>query len=223
MKHPVNLVKDSEKLQSRLVLTMFLIIIGIILYALSIDSQPVSTPSEVKTEQVAVIEQKIEPVVVEQPVQPVATPAPAPAVRWQDNPNKCNTDTQYIWASDFSCHDKPVNKPVVKNTAPKPAPTKVVSSAPAGCDHLSNLLQAKGIVGVELDSAIKIASKESGCNPNAVNKSSGACSYFQELTCGKWGGTGNVDAHINGAINYARSRYGSFAGAWASWQQKHWW
>ena len=107
-------------------------------------------------------------------------------------------------------------------TTPQPAPVVQVA-APAGCQAISSILLANGISQADLPFALQIAQKESSCNPNAVNPNGGACAYFQELPCGKWGGTGNIAGHIRGADAYAKGRYGGWAQAWASWQQKRWW
>lgn len=107
-------------------------------------------------------------------------------------------------------------------TVAQPAPV-VQAAAPAGCQAISSILLANGISQADLPYALNIAQKESSCNPNAVNPNGGACAYFQELPCGKWGGTGNIAGHIRGADTYAKSRYGGWAQAWASWQAKHWW
>lgn len=107
-------------------------------------------------------------------------------------------------------------------TTPQPAPV-VQAAAPAGCQAISSILLANGISQADLPFALQIAQKESSCNPNAVNPNGGACAYFQELPCGKWGGTGNIAGHIRGADAYAKGRYGGWAQAWASWQSKHWW
>lgn len=112
----------------------------------------------------------------------------------------------------------------------KEAATKTIAqpvvqtvSAPAGCRAISSILLANGISQADLPYALNIAQKESGCNPNAVNPNGGACAYFQELPCGKWGGTANIAGHIKGADTYAKGRYGGWAQAWASWQAKRWW
>lgn len=107
-------------------------------------------------------------------------------------------------------------------TTPQPTPVVQVS-APAGCQAISSILLANGISQADLPFALNIAQKESSCNPNAVNPNGGACAYFQELPCGKWGGTGNIAGHIRGADAYAKGRYGGWAQAWASWQSKRWW
>lgn len=105
----------------------------------------------------------------------------------------------------------------------QPVAQSVQVAAPAGCQAISSILLANGISQVDLPFALQIAQKESSCNPSAVNPNGGACAYFQELPCGKWGGTGNIAGHIRGADAYAKGRYGGWAQAWASWQQKRWW
>ena len=108
-------------------------------------------------------------------------------------------------------------------TKPQPVAQPVQAAAPAGCQAISSILLANGISQADLPFALQIAQKESSCNPNAVNPNGGACAYFQELPCGKWGGTSNIAGHIRGADAYAKGRYGGWAQAWASWQQKRWW
>ena len=113
-----------------------------------------------------------------------------------------------------------------KEAATKIAPQPVAivqAAAPAGCQAISSILLANGISQADLPFALNIAQKESSCNPNAVNPNGGACAYFQELPCGKWGGTGNIAGHIRGADAYAKGRYGGWAQAWAAWQTKKWW
>nr|DAR63078.1 MAG TPA: resuscitation-promoting factor [Caudoviricetes sp.] len=146
---------------------------------------------------------------------------------WQDNPQKCDESKQWIAAdAPFNCIDKPQAQAPAKPSQPAatPAPQRqAVAAAPAGCQAISSILLANGISAGDLPYALNIAQKESGCNPNAVNPNGGACAYFQELPCGKWGGTGNIAGHIRGADAYAKNRYGGWAQAWASWQAKHWW
>lgn len=108
-------------------------------------------------------------------------------------------------------------------TKPQPVAQPIPVAAPAGCQAISSILLANGISQADLPFALQIAQKESSCSPNAVNPNGGACAYFQELPCGKWGGTGNIAGHIRGADAYAKGRYGGWAQAWAAWQIKHWW
>ena len=106
--------------------------------------------------------------------------------------------------------------------------TPVAQAAPAytggsGCDWLRGQLAASGVSLSDIDAAMYIAGKESGCSPSAVNRSSGACNVFQEYPCGKWGGSTNVVAHIQGASAYAANRYGGWWGAYNFWVANHWW
>lgn len=65
-------------------------------------------------------------------------------------------------------------------------------------------------------SAKALISRESGCNPNAVNPSSGACGVAQELPCGKSGcSLGDGACQIAWMKRYVEGRYGSFAAALA--------
>lgn len=98
-----------------------------------------------------------------------------------------------------------------------------VVSGGSGCDWLAGQLRAHGIAEGDIPAAIGIATRESGCRQSAVNPESGACNVFQELPCGKWGGSGNLAGHIRGADAYAKNRYGGWWGAYNEWQVKHWW
>lgn len=63
--------------------------------------------------------------------------------------------------------------------------------------------------------AYMLIMRESGCNPNAVNASSGACGIGQQLPCGKWGHQWNdpIGAMID-TQNYVYTVYGSWGNAW---------
>lgn len=75
----------------------------------------------------------------------------------------------------------------------------------------------------DVASAIELIRRESGCNPNAVNRSSGACGIAQELPCGKSGcGLGNPVCQIKWMQNYVNARYGGWANAIA-WHNSHNW
>lgn len=65
--------------------------------------------------------------------------------------------------------------------------------------------------------------KESGWNPNAVNKSSGACGLAQALPCSKVPGNPyNPIDSLNWMNGYVNGRYGGWAGAYAFWNSHHW-
>jgi hypothetical protein len=68
----------------------------------------------------------------------------------------------------------------------------------------------------------KLIQAESGWNPNAVNKSSGAWGLFQFLGADKGPRTSDVGEQIQRGFAYIAQRYGSPAGAWNFWQGHHW-
>ncbi len=72
-------------------------------------------------------------------------------------------------------------------------------------------LQQAGVT--DKANAYTLIMRESGCNVNAVNKSSGACGIPQALPCSKLGGTMDPVAQIMWMQNYVFSRYGSWANA----------
>jgi len=73
----------------------------------------------------------------------------------------------------------------------------------------------------DVGSAITLINRESGCNPNAVNKSSGACGIPQALPCSKLG-TSDPVAQIRWMQDYVNRRYGSWANAVAHSNAKGW-
>lgn len=85
-------------------------------------------------------------------------------------------------------------------------------------------MAAAGIAESDWGYVDYIVSRESGWNPNATNKSSGACGLVQALPCSKVPGNGYdpVD-NLRWATGYATGRYGSWAGAHAFWTKNHWW
>lgn len=75
----------------------------------------------------------------------------------------------------------------------------------------------------DIANATWLINKESGCNPNAVNKSSGACGIGQQLPCGKWEHQWNDPVgSIIDMQNYVMNRYGSWANA-VQWHLSHNW
>lgn len=66
----------------------------------------------------------------------------------------------------------------------------------------------------DVASARTLIAKESGCNPNAINRSSGACGVAQELPCGKSGcQLGDGACQVRWMKSYVEGRYGSFTAA----------
>lgn len=79
--------------------------------------------------------------------------------------------------------------------------------------------------GITNSDAMWLIGKESGCNPGAVNRSSGACGIPQALPCSKLpcplDATGAV-CQINWMENYVRNRYGSWEKARAFHASRGW-
>lgn len=123
----------------------------------------------------------------------------------------------------YTVYVTPKPKPVV--VAPK-STSSASASRPmySGGGSKTEWLLASGIAESDWAYVDYIVSKESGWNPNATNKSSGACGLVQALPCSKVPGNGYdpVD-NLRWANGYAVGRYGSWAGAYAFWTAKHWW
>lgn len=85
-------------------------------------------------------------------------------------------------------------------------------------------IAAAGIT--EVASARELIRRESGCNPNAVNRSSGACGVAQELDCGKSGCStppnGDGACQVAWMHRYVLSRYGSWGAAIAFHDRNDW-
>jgi len=124
--------------------------------------------------------------------------APQPTITWQDNPNNC-TSNQWISADPpFSCIDKPV------------ATVATTISSGCGDNFYANY----------------IFSHESGCRLTAVNAYSGDFGLGQSAgglagACPDW--QTNYTCQNAFFNNYAISRYGSWANAYAFWVANSWW
>ena len=103
---------------------------------------------------------------------------------------------------------------VVEATIPKPVekpvetPVSTPSTTPSGSCR-DWIIQA-GVTDVE--SAYALIMRESGCNPNATNPSSGACGIPQALPCSKLPADDPV-GQIKWMQEYCIGRYGSWAAA----------
>ena len=135
----------------------------------------------------------------------VVKPAEVKEPIWQDNPQHCNQETQYISAeAPFNCIDKPQATSTVTNpAAQQPAQTAPVSSN-----------SAKAF----------IYSHESGNNPGAINASSGACGLGQALPCSKMPcSLSDYACQDSFFTSYMQGRYGTWENAQAFWLSHHWW
>lgn len=95
--------------------------------------------------------------------------------------------------------------------------------APSYGGSKADWMRAAGIPESDWSYVDYIVMRESGWNPNAVNKSSGACSLMQALPCSKIPGAWNDPVNaLRWGQSYVSSRYGSWANAVAWWQGHHW-
>ena len=95
-------------------------------------------------------------------------------------------------------------------------PSKQVEVVGANVANLggtcSEWMAAAGIT--DMANASYLIQKESGCNPYAVNRSSGACGVGQALPCGKTGcAMGDGACQTKWMNSYVLGRYGSWAAA----------
>lgn len=73
--------------------------------------------------------------------------------------------------------------------------------------------------------ARNIINNESGFNPGAINKSSGACGLGQALPCSKLPcplSFKGVECQVQWVSNYIKGRYTNPLMAWAFWQENRW-
>lgn len=145
-------------------------------------------------------------------VQP--TTEPVEEVTWQDNPNQCNTETQYIAAeAPFNCIDKKVT---IQNK---------VTKTPVG-NWVEQCHQWAAQAGVVLPpAAITLIGRESNCNPTICNPNGIACGIPQALPFSKTGCSLSVEGavcQIKWMQSYVFNRYGSWEAALAHSYAKNW-
>lgn len=106
-----------------------------------------------------------------------------------------------------------------RQTASAQTSARAPVRAPKG--NCADWIRQAGITDVA--NANELIRRESGCNPNAVNRSSGACGVAQELPCGKSGcGMGNGACQVKWMAKYIENRYGSWANAVAFHDRNSW-
>ena len=101
--------------------------------------------------------------------------------------------------------------------------SKQKSLAYTGGGSKTEWLAASAIPQKDWGNAEWLVQKESGWNPNAVNRSSGACGLAQALPCSKVPGNGHDPVNsLNLLQSYVLGRYGSWEGAIAHSKAKGW-
>lgn len=109
------------------------------------------------------------------------------------------------------------SKPVVQPRAIlQPKPVAVRSNSGSCADWMARA----GIGGPDADFLIL---HESGCRPDAINPSSGACGIPQALPCSKMKCTlQDPVCQLRWMDSYIKARYGSWANAKAFWVANNW-
>ncbi|MGX1701569.1 aggregation-promoting factor C-terminal-like domain-containing protein [Microbacterium sp. NPDC055357] len=111
----------------------------------------------------------------------------------------------------------PTAREGVAPAAPAPPPVYSGGGSPA------EWMAAAGIAEADWGYVDFIVGRESGWNPNATNRSSGACGLVQVYPCGKLANAYDPVVNLTWANGYATGRYGSWAGAHDFWIRNHWW
>lgn len=171
----------------------------------------------------------------------VALAAPAPEESPDSAYSLALADTQNLTVTVEGAEIAPVVRGGFEvYVKPKPAPVPTVAAAPktgssggssrgalppyTGGGAPAEWMAAAGIAQSDWQYVDYVVSRESGWNPNATNKSSGACGLVQALPCSKVPGNGyNPVDNLRWATGYATGRYGSWAGAYNFWVNNHWW
>ena len=134
---------------------IILLLIGIALVATVLPDKRDSTSNLDKTESTtsSIASPEVKAEEVKEPVKDTPTPATVDVVK--ENPNKCDTNTEWIYP-DGSCHKKN-NESIASSTT---APT---ASSSGGCELVRNY------TNWNVDVAYAVCMAESGGNSNAAN------------------------------------------------------
>lgn len=134
---------------------IILLLIGIALVATVLPDKRDSTSNLDKTESTtsSIASPEVKAEEVKEPVKDTPTPATVDVVK--ENPNKCDTNTEWIYP-DGSCHKKQTESIASSTTAP-------TASSSGGCELVRNY------TNWNVDVAYAVCMAESGGNSNAAN------------------------------------------------------
>lgn len=210
---PHDLIDLGSLMKKSIIITLVAIVLLLTLSRL-ISPEPATAPVQATSEPQTVQ-------VVEEPVIEVEKPVEEPEIAptWRDNPNNCDTETQWIW-EDTTCHDKP-KKPKVVQSAAEPRQSSSPATASSSSSAGGTCEEWKAAAGIPSTSSTrKLINHESGCRTNAVNPKSGACGIPQAWPCSKLpcplNNSGAV-CQLKWMDNYVKSRYGSWDAALNFW------
>lgn len=122
---------------------------------------------------------------------------------------------------------KKAKKKVVKKTKKKIVRMNVTYNKNDVYNYAYSLVKSYGWSDYDWECLVKLWNRESGWNPNAVNKRSRACGIPQSLPCSKMAVEGtdyktNYRTQIRWGLKYIANRYGSPSGAWSHSQWRGW-
>lgn len=138
---------------------IILLLIGVAIVATVLPDKRDSNSNLDKIESTtsSIVSPEVKAEEVKEPVKdaPKETPPPATVDVVKDNPNKCDTNAEWIYP-DGSCHKKQAESIASSTTAP-------TASNSAGCELVRNY------TNWNVDVAYAVCMAESGGNPNAFN------------------------------------------------------
>lgn len=121
---------------------------------------------------------------------------------------------------------KKVKKKVVKKAKKKSVRMNVTYNKNDVYNYAYSLVKSYGWSDYDWECLVKLWNRESSWNPNAVNKTSGACGIPQANPCSKASkGTDyrtNWRTQVHWGLNYIKKRYGSPSEAWSHSQRIGW-
>jgi hypothetical protein len=173
--------------------------------------QPKSSPKPPKSITAQVHAEKVEPTPMSAP-----TLTPTPIITWQDNPNQCNEQTQWIAAeSPFACIDKP--QPVQTVTHQQNVAYRPAVAPPIAGSH-QDWMTAAGIPASVWSCASTLIERESNWDVYADNPTSDAYGIPQALPGEKMASAGadwrtNPVTQLRWMHGYVNGRYGGFCQA----------
>lgn len=141
--------------------------------------------------------------------------------------NEVQITTQTIVDNTNTAETTKVAKKVVKTRKKKTTKkTKTKKVATASYSEYQNYAKSYGNYDTtQMNCLINLWNRESGWNPNSINKSSGACGIPQALPCNKIKkseGSNDWKAQIRWGIKYISYRYKTPCGAWEHFKNKNW-
>ena len=140
--------------------------------------------------------------------------------------NEIETSTSSTNTTETTKTSKKTVKTTKKTTKRITTKVKVQKVNTAGKETYINYARETGNYDdTQMSCLINLWNRESGWNPNSVNKSSGACGIPQALPCSKiknQQGSNDWKAQIRWGVNYINYRYKTPCKAWNHFKSKNW-